>query len=322
MWSLVPVHRPQIGVSIRAQRLDLVEVQHRWGRPPRVRRLVSRPLPAGLLVPSATALNLMNVEACIGELRALCEGVRDRTVAVDLPLAAGTLALFHFDTLPAAPAEQEALIRWRFRQDEHVLANDLHVVFRVFAGQQERRVSGPVSVLAVAIRQSILSQYHRLCDEAGLLPVSVGFSTVHLFDLYRRVMPAQADVFFAHRTADAVIVLALRHGRPSLLRVKPLRRATGDLTSELMTTLQFFNSQVPHRCSPGHAARTVLYVLDETAGSRSVGEPVATDVWTPTDDPDWTVEMIPVTWSMAPIASPLAMPDVPPFGALAGVLAS
>ncbi|MEQ1793151.1 MAG: hypothetical protein ABL970_03085 [Nitrospira sp.] len=323
MWSLFPVHKPRIGISIRAHRLELVEVRHRWRRPPVVRRLVSRPLPAGLVAPSPTAANLTIYETVVQELRALCEGVRDRTVAVDLPLAAGTFALFHFETFPQSREEQDALVKWRFRQDEHVTATDLHVVSQVFAGQREGNVPAPVSVLAVAIRQSLLSQYHRLCDDAGLLPVSMGFSTLHLLELYRRAMPAHADVFFAHRTAEAMIVVALRHGRPSLLRVKPLRRTTVDLKPELLTTLQYFHSQSLHRCSSGNVARTVLYVLDDTAVARRAEASAATEVWTPTDDPDWAVEMIPVTWSMAPLSSSaVEIPDVPPFGALAGVVAS
>lgn len=322
MLSLFPVHRPRIGVSFRTHGLDLVEIQHRWGRPPLVRRIRSRPLPPGLLTPSCTTPNVSDHETCVRELLALYEGVRDRTVAIDLPIACGTLGLFYFETFPQSRAEQDVLLRWRFRQEEHVVPNDVHVVSQVFESRGQGSPTTSVSVLAVAIRQSVLDQYHRICDAAGLLPVSMGFSTLHFIELYRRVMPATSEVFFAHRTADAVLVLGFQRSCPVLLRVKPLRRANVDLKSELISTLQFFDSQFPHGTTSSEATCSPLYIVDEGASSAKVGSPSLPEVWTPTDNPDWTVEVTRVQWSTAPMASTLSVTEPPPFGALAGVLAS
>lgn len=320
MFSLFPIHRPRIGVSVRAHALDLVEVQRRWRRPPLVRRRVSRPLPPGLLTPSWTTLNVSDPEALVRELQALCEGVRDRTVAIDLPIACGTLGLFHFETFPPSRVEQDTLLQWRFRQEEHIVANDLRVMSQVFESRGQG--SPGTSVLAVAIRQSVVDQYHRVCDAADVLPVSMGFSTVHLLDLYRRVMPARSEGFFAHRTADALLVLGFQHSRPVLLRVKPLRRAHVELQSELISTLQFFDRQFPHRSTSSEAACSPLYIVDEGGSSAQGGSPAVPEVWTPTDNPDWTVEVTRVQWSTAPITSTLSVTEPPPFGALAGVLAS
>ena len=322
MFSLFPIHRPRIGVSVRAHALDLVEVQRRWRHPPLVRRLVSRPLPPGLLTPSHTTLNVSDPEAFVRELQALLEGVPDRTVAIDLPTACGTLGLFHFETFPQSRTEQDAMLRWRFRQEEHIVANDLRVMSQVFESRGQGSPARSVSVLAVAIRQSVVDQYHRACDAAGLLPVSMGFSTLHLLDLYRRLMPARSEGFFAHRTADALLVLGFQHSRPVLLRVKPLRRGHVELQSALMSTLQFFDSQFPHRSTPSEAACSPLYIVDEGAPSAKGGSSTLPEVWTPTDNPDWTVEVTRVQWSTAPIAGTLSVTEPPPFGALAGVLAS
>ena len=322
MFSLFPVHRPRIGISVRARALDLVEIRHRWGRLPLVRRLRSRPLPPGLLTPSCTMPNVSDHETCVRELQALLEGVRERMVAIDLPIASGTLGLFHFETFLKSRVEQDALLRWRFRQEEHVVANDLHVVSQVFESCEQGNPATSVSVLAVAIRQSVVDQYHRVCEAAGLLPVSMGFSTLHLIDLYRRVMPATSEAFFAHRTAEALLVLAFRNGRPVFLRVKPLRRANVELKSELISTLQFFDSQFPHRSTSSGAACSPLYLVDEGSPSAKVGTSASPEVWTPTETPDWTVEVTRVNWSTAPIASTLSVTEPPPFGALAGVLTS
>lgn len=325
MFSLFPAHRPRIGVSVRAHALDLVEIRRRWRKPPLLRRVAARPLPPGLLTPSCAAPNIVDQETFTKELRALLEGVRDRAVAVDLPLASATLGLFGFDTFPPSTTEQDSLLRWRFRQEEHVAANDLHLVSRVFGVGGPHVEGTAVSVLAVAVRQSVLQQYHQAFDTAGLLPVSVGFSTLNLFDFYREVMPQSRECFFAHRTGETLIVLAIHDGRPVFLRTKPVRRSHVDLKAELVKTLQFFDSQFPHETSSGATTSSPFYVVDELAGLHQTPEPMelpSSEVWTPTSNPHWTVAVTRVDWSIVPVATSLPIPAHPPFGALAGVLAS
>lgn len=320
MFSLFPAHRPRIGVSVRAHALDLVEVRRRWGRPPVVRRVLSRPLPDGLVTPSATAPNLNDPDAFAKELNALCEPVRDRAVAVDLPMACGTLGLFHFETFPTSPAEQDALLRWRYRQDEHLVGTDLRVVFRVFRTTVPGAGSAAIAVLAVAIKRSVVDQYYQVCEATGLLPVSMGFSTLHLIDLYRSVMPKSDESFFAHRTAETLIVVGFREGRPALLRVKPLRRADIQLQMELLRTLRYCDGEFPHA-----AAETVdspLYLVEEGVAPLPAALNLDSAVWTPTENPCWTVTITRAQWSTAPIAGRVPAPERPPFGALAGVLAS
>ena len=310
---------------MRAHALDLVEIRRRWRRPSLLRRLASRPLPPGLLTPSFAAPNIADQETFAKELRALLEGVRDRTVAVDLPLASAAVALFGFDTFPHATTEQDTLLRWCFRQEEHVTANDLHLVSRVFGAGGPNVEGTAVSVLAVAVRHSVLHQYHQAFETAGFLPVSVGFSTLNFFDFYREVIPQSREIFFAHHTGETLIVLAIQDGRPVFLRTKPVRRSHVDLKAELVKTLQFFDSQFPHETSSGETASSPFYVVDELASLQQIPEPMelpSSEVWTPTSNPYWTVAVTRVDWSTVPMATSLPNPAHPPFGALAGVLAS
>lgn len=325
MHSLFPVHRPRIGVSLRGHALELVEIRRRWRRPPRLHRLASRPLAPGLLTPSFTAPNIADQETFTKELRALLEGVRDRAVAVDLPIASAAVALFGFDACPTSTTEQDALLRWRFRQEEHVAANDLLLVSRIFGPGRPAIGTKAVSVLAVAVRDSVLRQYHQAFETAGLLPVSVGFSTLNLFDCYRAIMPQSRELFFAHRTAEALIVLAIQDGRPVFLRTKPVRRSHADMKPELIKTLQYFDSQCPHEAASEETASSPLYIVDELASlpqaTDQMNEP-SLEVWAPTSNPHWTVTVARVDWSTAPLATSLAVPEHPPFGVLSGVLAS
>lgn len=315
--SLFPIHRPRVGISVRAHGLDLVKIRRRWGRQPLVQRVVSRPLPPGLLTPSAASLNIVDEAAFVAELRGLLAGIRERTLAVDVPMAAGTLGLFHFEAVPASVAEQEALLRWRLRQEEHVAANDLQVVFRLFRAQDGRGVS----ILAFAIRRSVLEQYHRVCEATGVLPASMGCSTLHLMEWYRRVMPDRSEQFFAHRMPEALAVCALRQGRPLFLRVRPWR-ATLDLRAELLTTLRYFETQ--HSIRPNaDVDPSALYVFDESgaydAAAGSTQQP--SEVWTPSEHAPWKVDVTWAGWATVPIGSRVPEPMAPSLGALASVCA-
>lgn len=320
MFSLFPIHRPRLGLSFRAQALELVEVRHRWRRVPIVTRLASRSLPPGLLIPSATMPNMADPVMVAKELEAVLDGVRDRTVAVDLPMACGTPALCHFETFPTVSAEQEALLRWRLRQDEHLTASDLMLRWHCFPAFEPSVTT--VSVMVMVIRQSILDQYHQACMAANLIPMSVGFSTFHLLHLARSAFPTDEEVYLAHRTTEALIVLAFRHGRPIRLRLKPMRRTSVGLKTELFQTLQYFAQNDP-RQDHGVARTTPLYLVEEgiSAAVPSPGQD-APEVWTVSEQPCWTVPVVRAQWAMAPIVTTGADPDHPPFGALACVLAS
>jgi len=316
MFSFFPIHRPRFGISFRAQALDLVEVRRRWNRVPTVTRLASRSLPAGLLVPSAAAPNMADPAAVAKELDALLHGVRDRAVAVDLPMACGTPALCHFETFPHARAEQEALLRWRLRQDEHLTTPDLMLRWHMFPAADPP--STGVSVLVVAIRKIILDQYHQVCETAHLIPVSMGFSTFHLLNLARSAFPTADEVYVAHRTAEALIVLAFRQGRPVGLRVKPTRRMNVELKSELFQTLRYFTQDDLHQ--DGDPARTTpLHLVEEGAPTAAHDQP---EVWTVSEQPLWVVPVLRANWATALIESTVAVPDRVSFGALACVLAA
>src|SRR5574337_499375 len=301
MFSLFPIHRPRLGISFRAHTLDLVEVRHRWSRVLAVTRVSTRPLPAGLLVPSETMLNVSDPPALTQELRALLDGGRDRTVAIGLPMACGTLALHHFETFPSLRTEQEALLRWRLRQEEHLTGPDLALRWHTFPSTDPDLTT--VSVLSVAIRQSVLDQYHRVCEEADLLPVSMGWSTIHLLELARSAMTAQDELYVAHRTAEALVVLAFRQGRPVGLRVKPRRRTHADVKTALLQTLWYFSQEDPHR-DHGVTHTTPLYLIEEgVAIEHSPSPKDPSEVWTMSEQPCWTVPVVRAHWATAPIVS-------------------
>jgi len=259
-----PVKQPSIGLGVSANRLVLVEVSRAWrGRAVTVRRCEERALPEGLVRPSPSQLNIKDVGALAAEVRALLDTVPRRsrtfTSAVSLPDHCARVALLAFEAWPRKAAEAEALIRWRFQKELNVGVGDTRIEYRMFplpAQNPSGTVPGggaPARVLALAVRRDILAQYERVWEQAGILPVTVGVTSLQMFDLCRpameRAMGAGGDVFFAHVNEESFAFLALRDRIPLYLRMKLVRNGAGHSMAakvdEMLATLQFYFERFP-----------------------------------------------------------------------------
>ncbi len=334
--SLFPVHRPTIGLSISAQRLTLVELRRSWRlsrRNASLRRAVERDLPMGLVRPSATERNLPDVPALAQEVRALLGTTRSLPVALSLPDLCAQVGLFEFETLSQQAAEQANLLRWRFEHDLKVPTADARLVHRVFhlphkTSESEQKSSTPARVLAVAIRRDILAQYEQLCEQAGLLPVTVGITSLQLFDLCHSVMETTEELFFAHRSDDSFSFVAVRHGCPVFLRIKPLRQAQTDLIGELIGTLQFYDDQqVPSHHTWDARPRPLFFLgartTEQVPASLTDHLFPACHMVHPKSRLSSRIEIIPLGWEDMPIVwDELSSPPVSGLSALAGVMVS
>jgi len=331
-----PVRRPQIGLSISGQRLTLVELRRAWrlGRGQAgLRHVAERDLSIGLVRPSATERNLSDVPTLAEEVRALLGTTRTLPVALSLPDLCAQIGLFEFDTLSQQVAEQAKLLRWRFEQDLKVPVPDSRLVHRVYplphkTSESGKKSSHPAWVLAVAIRRDILAQYEQLCEQAGLLPVTVGIASLQLFDLCHSVMNTAEELFFAHQSDDSFSFIAVRHGCPVFLRIKSLRQAQTDLTGELIGTLQFYDDQqLPSPRLSDDMPRPLFFLGSSAAervpASRADHLSPACHVIHPASRLSSRIEIIPLGWEDMPIEwNELSSPPVSGLSALAGVMMS
>ncbi len=272
--TLFPIQRPRLGLSIDARTLSVLEVQRDWRRGWRdihVGLCGERALPAGLVNLSATELNVSDVAALAGEIRTLRGSPRNASrvasVALSLPDLCARLALFEFEVWPNKAAECDALLRWRFQKDLGMPATGARLSFRVFPPTPGSAAEGARKthrVLAAAIQGRIIEQYEQVCEVAGLIPVSLGVSSLRLFDLCRPVMaaapggvqrdspaPGQApgtdpsEFFFLHVAQAGFSFFALQHDSPVFHRIKPLRDGHTNLADELRATIQFYDEVRP-----------------------------------------------------------------------------
>lgn len=266
MSLLFPVHRPSAGLSITARRVSLVGIRRGW-RKTKLAGVHERALPDGLLTASSSEPTIHDVQAFATELRAMVNSARDRTVALCLPDRVCHLTLFPFETLPARERDREAILRWRFQHDEHVAVGDARLWHRVFPLVTDREATPtrsveerPVTayVLALAIKDSIVTQYEAACQQAGILPVSITCAALSLFDFYRPVMRPASALFFVHLSSDAMTLFAVKDGVPVYCRTKA-RRGLGTAMPDIVSTVQFYHDLYPQTEPP--AEETVpLYI--------------------------------------------------------------
>ncbi len=332
---LFPVHRPRIGLSFSGQTIGLAEVGPRWRtgwHGTHLRRVCEQRIPAGLIRPSPATPNVSDVSILAREVRALVGPTRTVAAALSLPDQCAHMALFEFDALPKQAAEREALLQWRFREELNVPTGDSHLVYRSFRGLSkthppEDQSAAPTLVLAVSIRRDILRQYEQVCEEAGLLPVAVGLSTLQLFDLWRTIVPRAEELFFAHCSPEGFSFLAVRHGCPVFLRVKALRQTPLNLADELIGTLQFYDEQAPHVDLAPEASPRSLFLLNAEAAATdgsgaSTHPPLGGSSLRPTRHTNWRIDVVRLGWEDLPMTGKnLGGSQFSGLSALAGTIA-
>ncbi len=281
MSLFFPVHRPSTGLSFTERGLALVELRRGWQRP-RIARIIERPLPEGVLALSASEPNVKDREALVKALRALVATSSERTIAVCVPDRVCHLAVFPFETVPPRVRDRDPILRWRFQHEEHVTVGDARILHRVFpvkstitATPVGTKPGGQVTayVVALAIKRSVLEQYELVCQEAGLLPLSISCAALWLFDFYRPAISQANELFFVHQASDSMTCLAIRQGLPVFCRMKAQRPGSADRMSEIRSTLQFYEDlHPPGETGTGSGSVPIYMVGEGTSQKRTVDE--------------------------------------------------
>ncbi len=212
----------------------------------RNRCLVHR-LPPGLIRPSPVEPNIQDPVELTRHLRKLTHahparkrgsfpfGIRIRRPAVlVLPDLSVRSVILRLENLPAAREEQAALVRWRLGQEQLFPLAGTKVMFHSLGGN-ESRTAGPQTVLAVAIRESVLTQFEEVCTTIGLIPTEVDIATFRLFNLWSRATGwlkkrTKDDLMWVSFLDGGMTVLVFQAGQLVFLRSKLL---TGAVSTQI-----------------------------------------------------------------------------------------
>lgn len=181
-------------------------------------------LPPGLIQPSPVEPNITDPAALATRLRALIKPEASgrssvhrlmaqvpRPVALIVPDLCVRAVIFRLDNVPTQSAEREALIRWRLGQEQLFPLVGAKVVSQPLS-TNGKRATGPQTVLAVAIQDTVLHQYEAACEAVGLAPMQVDVVSFRLFNLWARATQGTGG-----NEAEDLLWLSLLDGGLTLL---------------------------------------------------------------------------------------------------------
>jgi type IV pilus assembly protein PilM len=218
------------------------------------------PMPSGAVVPSLTAVNMLNRDVVVRSLRAACDsvGVRPRRVALVLPDLVGKVSLVRFEQTPARRDDLDQLIRWQMKKSTPFPIDDACVTY----SPSSRGGDGDEFVV-IAARREIIREYEGVCEEVGIEAGLVDLATFGVVNLFLSSGPAASgDWLVVHMRPEYTSIVILRGEDLIFFR----NRAEGDeeaLQDVVHQTAMYYQDRLGGR----GFSRILLGGLGKTAGA-------------------------------------------------------
>lgn len=146
-----------------------------------VQSFAFEPLPAGALVPSLTAQNLVDRGAVAAAIKAVVDRIgRPKKVALVVPDLATRVSLVRFDQVPASREDLDQLIRWQVKKSAPFPIEEASLTWTLGSQAME---GGHEFVVALA-RRDVIREYESACESAGLHAGLVDLSTFSVVNCY------------------------------------------------------------------------------------------------------------------------------------------
>ena len=155
---------PTTAIEIAAHRVTVLGLARGAGGAV-VQGWASEPLAAGAVVPSLTALNVVDTAAVTQALRTAFAraGVKGRRAGLVIPDLAAKVSLVPFDTVPERLHDLSELITWQVRKAAPFRIDDAQMAFIEGAAHG---AAGRTFVVTLA-RKDVIRQYEDVCVAAG-----------------------------------------------------------------------------------------------------------------------------------------------------------
>jgi len=195
-----------------------------------VRRVAVRQIEDGALDPLAARPNLVKQEVVRRAIREVLETVGDRNdrLGVLLPDPSVRVAVLRFETLSSRREEAEALVRWKMGSILPFPAEEARVSYQLLAKTEQS-----VEVLAMAVRNSVVTEYEAALEDLGAGPTLVLPATAALLPL----LPAghQGSQVLVHVCSGSVTSVVVVGDGISFWRNRQSERATAPGDDEVVS---------------------------------------------------------------------------------------
>jgi type IV pilus assembly protein PilM len=177
---------PSVAVELAADHVSAATVETRAGAPV-IGAHASEPLPAGALVPSLTAPNILNRSMVMNALQHVLERTGSpRRIGLVVPDLVAKVSLVRFEHVPARAADLDQLVRWQVRKAAPFAIEDAQV-----SHQPGFTASDGQEFIVSLAKRSIIEEYEQMCADAGAHAGIVDLSTFNVINAALATMPAQ-----------------------------------------------------------------------------------------------------------------------------------
>ena len=267
---------PSVGVEIAADCVTGVALT--WVKStPKVIGHARVRLPAGVLVPSAAATNVIDRDVVVEAVRQVLKQLPRRVTRIGLvvPDSVGKVSFVKFDQIPGKPADLARLVAWQVRKAVPFRVEDAQLASTPGA----RLPGGGQEFVVTLIRRDIVEEYEGVCSSAGAHAGLVDLATFNLVNAATAMSPpSHADWLLLHVGYDTSTLAIVRGQDLIFFRHRPTS-TEGDLADLVHQSAMYYEDRLEGR----GMARTVLVRSAETSvtsdtARRTLEERLGTEV--------------------------------------------
>jgi Tfp pilus assembly PilM family ATPase len=168
---------PSVAVELAADHVSAASMETRAGAPV-VGVHATEPLPAGALVPSLTAPNILNRSLVMTALQRVLERAGNpRRVGLVVPDLVAKVSLVRFEHVPARAADLDQLVRWQVRKAAPFPIEDAQVTYEPGFTAPD----GQEYIVSLA-KRAVIEEYEGLCADAGAHAGIVDLATFNVIN--------------------------------------------------------------------------------------------------------------------------------------------
>lgn len=269
-WVSTP--GPTVAVDIAADGVSAVTAN---GADAAVAGHAQAPLPAGVVTPAATSVNVRDRATAVAAVRDVLGRLprRDHRVSLVVPDSAAKVSILHFESAPARRGDLEKLIRWKVGDAVPFGLDDAQVAWDATAPHGAGR-----DYVAVVMRRDVVEEYEAVALAAGVQPGAVAPASFGLLSLARTLAhtatAGAGDRLLVHAAAGYNTAVIVQDGNLALYRSQPGDQ-DADLADLVHRTAMYYEDRL------GGGGLTQVLLAAESRAARAVTSRLAARIDAP-----------------------------------------
>jgi type IV pilus assembly protein PilM len=239
--DLLQTPAPDVAVEIDRTHVAAARVAWRGGQAV-ISAHASEPLPAGLVVPGLSALNVSDVPAlsqCIARALSQLGGGRPSRVSLIVPDTVAKVSLLKLEQVPPRISDLREIVRWQVRKTAPFPVEQ--AVLSISEGA--RGAEGGNEFIVALSRDDVIHQYEQACLMAGVHAGLIDLSTFGVINSILASTAAPAGDWLLVHVTDTYLTLAVMRDS-ALLFFRNRGEEEGTLADLIHQTAMYYEDRL------------------------------------------------------------------------------